>query len=257
MFYLFAKYQGKVNNEKVPWKDVFYWTIPALLFDVDANMEFIVMKYLKSAVAVLVFSSLEIVIVGVGSVIILHRHLNGIQWASMFLLCIGVANSELSSCPECQHLSDYPLFGSFLAILNAVAAASQGVAIEKMMKKTENLSIWHQGIYLYGFGTVFNLVFLVIMERSNSLNALFFKGYNVWAFILIGLYMLLLFILIIILFSYLYSYVAFAMLSNVIIKHINTIVKTIAASSSLFVTSILSVFFFEFDMKYHFLILFI
>lgn len=192
---MFAKYRGQVNNEDISWKEVFLWTIPALLFDVDANMEFIVMKYLKSAVAVLVFSSLEIVIVGVGSVLILHRHLNGIQWASMFLLCIGVANSELASCPECQHLSDYPLFGSFLAILNAVAAASQGVAIEKLMKRTENLSIWHQGVYLYGFGTLFNLVFVIIAERSNSIKALLFSGYNIWAFILIGLYIFILLVL--------------------------------------------------------------
>lgn len=192
---MFAKYRGQVNNEYISWKEVFLWTIPALLFDVDANMEFIVMKYLKSAVAVLVFSSLEIVIVGVGSVLILHRHLNGIQWASMFLLCIGVANRELASCPECQHLSDYPLFGSFLAILNAVAAASQGVAIEKLMKRTENLSIWHQGVYLYGFGTLFNLVFVIIAERSNSIKALLFSGYNIWAFILIGLYIFILLLL--------------------------------------------------------------
>lgn len=43
------------------------------------------------------------------------------------------------------------------------------------------------------------------------------------------------------------------MFSNVIIKYISTIVKTIAASSALFITSILSVYLFDFDMKYLFL----
>lgn len=45
------------------------------------------------------------------------------------------------------------------------------------------------------------------------------------------------------------------MFSNVIIKYISTIVKTIAASSALFITSILSVYLFDFDMKYLFYII--
>lgn len=151
------KSKGKSEKVECSWKEILLWNIPSLLFVLDANMEFLTMKYLNSAVAVLVFSSLEIVIVGIGSVLILHRKLNGIQWSSMFLLCIGVANSEMASCENCTHLSDYPLFGSMIAIFNAVLAASQGVAIEKCMKWNKNMSIWQQCKYLYGY-FIINLI---------------------------------------------------------------------------------------------------
>lgn len=221
------------------------WCVPALIYAFGNNIQFLVMKKLNSPVSALIFGSTEIIHVGIASMIILHKkylfvyiiylnRLNAIQWCSLFLLCIGVANSEISSCENCSHFSDYPLFGALLAIFNAGVAGLGGVIIEKLMKRNVNMSFWQQSSYLYTFGFLINLISVCVQNKKETLKYLKFKNFNVYSYTLI----------------FLYPYLG--LITGGILKHLSSIIKTFATCCSLFLTSFISYYLFVFDLKYHF-----
>lgn len=103
------------------------------------------------------------------------------------------------------------------------------------MKNNLEMSFWQQSSYLYGYGFIINLTVLLVKSKpSIVLENLKCKGFNIYAYALIG------------------TYCYLGIITGGIIKHLSSIVKTFATSSALFLTAILSYFLFDFDMKYPF-----
>eukprot|EP00899_Mesostigma_viride_P020083 jgi/Mesvir1/28076/Mv04669-RA.1 len=203
---------------------------------------FLVLRKLESPVTFVVFSHLEIPIVALMSVLCLNRHLNKLQWASVFLLLNGVMASQVSVCESqhthsCSHLSDYPLLAVAIVVLVSMLSALAGISTEYLFQKSYSTSIFLQNAQLYTYGTVINLAGMAAHEPDRLLHpSTLFDGFDATvAGIVATLVMLGLFV-------------------SGVVKHMSNITKVYASACGIFITSILSTFVSDFDMTFPFIL---
>ncbi|KAM7456880.1 hypothetical protein BLSTO_02356 [Blastocystis sp. subtype 1] len=213
------------------FKEIMLWSVPAILYAIGHNMYYSIMSMVDTPVTIQVFASLETVIVGVFSVILMGKRcisplfviprLSGIHWAAMLLICDSVASIQLSRSSTAS-FSDFPIYAAFLTIISTAIVACAGVCIEKLMKSHKDMSIFQQNIWLYFWGVVVNFVFLLFENGYNSIQQITLRNFNFFA-ILTNVCL-----------------VYMGIVTSAILKYLSTVVKAMTSSSALVVTSLIS-----------------
>lgn len=148
------------------------YAVPALVYAVENNIKFQVLKQLKNSVTLAVLGHLEIPVVALLTVVILHRRLSRFQWVGIILLMDGVIGTQLATCEhktytKCELLDSLPFGAICWAVVAATFAALAGVATEYLFKTEYNESILLQNAKLYCFGMIFN-VFAMLSESRQT-----------------------------------------------------------------------------------------
>ncbi|CBK22279.2 uncharacterized protein [Blastocystis hominis] len=141
--------------------EILYMSIPAILIAIADIIFYYLQTTLRNELVIQAFGSLEIVVIGIASFILLGRSLNGIQWASIMLLCTSVMSIEIGSYDSSSSLLDLPIFPSLLALLCSGLEGTAGVLYEKILKKHNEMNFFHQTMWITFWGSIVHLVFLL------------------------------------------------------------------------------------------------
>lgn len=158
-------------------------SVPALLYLVQNNLQYVALGYLDPATYVVTYQ-LKILSTALMSVLLLKRALSIQQWAALTLLVIGVSTVQLSALTtsSVSKESGYSeqLLGFAAVLTTCVLSGLAGVYTE-MILKTSPVSLWARNVQLSFFSILIGVLGLAITDdlakvRSHG----FFQGYNAW-----------------------------------------------------------------------------
>jgi UDP-sugar transporter A1/2/3 len=249
-----------------PFEQIFHgdwWklSIPALLYTLQNNLQYVAVSNLE-AVTFQVMHQLKILSTALFSVIILRRSLSRGQWAALFLLTFGVALIQIpeSTFMELKDLiyglhdtgakrqasnkpssetaataSMNPLVGVMAIVTASIISGLSGVYFEKVLKTTNNVSVWVRNIQLSIFSLIPCLVLGVYFKDGSGIakNG-FLHGYN----------------------SVVWTSVSLQALGGIVVslsvKYADNIAKNFATSISIILSFLASVLFFNFAVSVNF-----
>ncbi|XWS65232.1 hypothetical protein CRYUN_Cryun05aG0074600 [Craigia yunnanensis] len=139
--------------------------VPALLYAINNYLKFIMQLYFNPA-TVKMLSNLKVLVIAILLKMIMKRQFSIIQWEALALLLIGISVNQLRSLPEGTTSFGLPIAtGAYLYTLIFVTVPSMAsVFNEYALKSQFETSIYHQNLFLYGYGAMFN--FLAILGTA-------------------------------------------------------------------------------------------
>lgn len=203
------------------------YAVPALVYAVENNIKFQVLKQLKNSVTLAVLGHLEIPVVALLTVVVLRRRLSRFQWVGIVLLMDGVVGTQLALCEhkpdvECQLLDSLPFGAMCWAAVAAGFAAVAGVATEYLFKREYSESILVQNAKLYFFGMVFN-VFAMLGESRRAGEGVQTMGFGEPKVLIIVMTM-----------------AAMGLSISGVVKHLSNLAKVFTSAAVMFATAIAS-----------------
>ena len=265
--YFVLKYQKEGNSSKLKsleegrkeindqslefqFKTSLYYLLPALLYFINNNLVIYMLHEMDSA-TFQVLGNLKILTTAVLFYFIMGKSLSLLKWTSLFLLFVAgifyVFGNLKSRVPEnTGSLDDFfadmyiTRLGIIMILVYSFISGFAGVYSEKLLKQYSKYSIHTQNIYLYTFGTIFNLITAYSSDKQSTLNILkIFNGFNFFTWIVIS------------------SQVFTGISMSIVMKHADNIVRLFIISASLIVTAVLSVLFFNLNLNLYFYFSFI
>ncbi|KAL9427030.1 hypothetical protein AB3S75_033753 [Citrus x aurantiifolia] len=137
--------------------------VPAFLYAINNYLKFIMQLYFNPA-TVKMLSNLKVFVIALLLKIIMKRQFSIIQWEALALLLTGISVNQLRSLPEGTSALGLPVAtGAYLYTLIFVTVPSlASVFNEYALKSQYDTSIYHQNLFLYGYGAIFNFLGIVI-----------------------------------------------------------------------------------------------
>ena len=205
-------------------------SVPSILYVIQNNLLYIALTNLDSATYQVCYQ-VKILTTALFSVAMLGRRLSLQKWSALGVLTIGVMLAQLSnvsdstsSNPKTEQNKAKGLVAVFLA---ACTSGFAGVYFEKILKGGK-ATLWVRNIQM-GIPSIFVAILGVYAKDGANIYAQgFFFGYNIKVILVIIIQGI------------------GGLIVAVVVKYADNIVKVFAASFSIVVGSILSIFFFSF-----------
>mmetsp|Transcript_69400 Transcript_69400/g.219634 ORF Transcript_69400/g.219634 Transcript_69400/m.219634 type:complete len:436 (+) Transcript_69400:172-1479(+) len=218
------------------------FSIPAIVYTLENNLRFVVLKALASPITWVVFGHMEIPIVAVMTRVFLKRRLSKIQWVSIVLLLNGVMASQVAVCESqlhtsCHHLSDFPILQLLVVCFAAFLAASAGIATEFLFQADFQSSIFIQNAQLYTFGILCNVVVLYTREYDRIVDGRLLEGLGEHNVVAVTLTM-----------------AGMGLCVSAVVKHMSNVAKVYASATGIFITAFLSAMVSQFELSLPFLL---
>ncbi|KAJ3693352.1 hypothetical protein LUZ60_008832 [Juncus effusus] len=214
------------NMLKTTFNEIKVYPIPAMLYMAKNLLQYYIFAYVD-APGYQILKNLNIISTGVLYHFILKKNLTPTQWVAFVVLAVGCINAQMDPSTTGINVS---IVGWIMAIIMALLSGLAGVYTEKIMKNRVSRNINVQNFWLYVFGMLFNLIFIIMKDFDDVIEKGFFHGY---------------------------SYVTFAMIINhafsglavsAVIKYADNIVKVYSTSVAIFLTAFVSVYAFEYTL---------
>ncbi|KAG9511380.1 UDP-galactose translocator, partial [Fragariocoptes setiger] len=236
--------------------------VPSIVYYIQNNLIYIGSYHLDAATSQVTYQ-LKILTTAVFSVFMLGKRLSGLQWIALLLLFIGVAivevvivgpvasksglmnshaisnQTNVEHPPEDQPDGDRhenPLIGFLALIAASCLSGFAGVYFEKILKSTAQVSLWIRNIQLSIVAIPVGLLQVYILEPTHVEEKGFFFGYTAITWICIILQ------------------AQGGLLVAVVVKYANNILKGFATSLAIIISSVASVFLFNFTITVPFFI---
>lgn len=201
--------------------------VPALMYFISNNLNFIIIKELGPTNFQLL-NNLKILATAVFFRIIMKVELNSLQWRMLIMLTVGCTMSQLTGCAAegGSGLAGSTL-GYALKLCNACLTALGSVFCEKFLKGNRN-PFHFQNFLLYAWGSLFT-IFSVIVDGRLMVGGIkmLFSGHSVLSVCLIANY----------------AFVGIA--TSGVMKYLDNIAKTFAATGAMFVVAAVAVIWFD------------
>lgn len=216
-------------------KETLKLAVPAILYMVQNNLQFIAAGNLDAATFQITYQ-LKILTTAMFSVVMLNKSLSNIQWASLIILMIGVGLVQLAA--DSMHGTSQPgnSMTGLIAVLSAcMTSGFAGVYFEKILKGS-NTSVWIRNVQLAMFGGLFGLGAVAWTDGNEVSQRGFLVGYSpiVWTVIAINS--------------------LGGLVTAVVVKYADNILKAFATSVAILLSTILSVIFLGFVVSFLFLV---
>ena len=217
-------------------KDTLKVAVPSIVYYIQNNLIYLGATHLDAATGQVTYQ-LKILTTALFSVFLLKKQLHSHQWLALFILFVGVALVQVvqmtkhsSSPPDGQS----PLLG-FIAVLTACFLSGfAGVYFEKILKGSAEVSLWIRNLQLAFFAIPFGLIQVFITDRHQLSEKGFFYGYTFLTWVVVLLQ------------------AQGGLLVALVVKYADNILKGFATSLSIILSSIASVYLFDFDLSFQF-----
>ena len=215
--------------------------IPAVLYTLQNNLQYVAASNLDAAVFQVTYQ-LKILTTALFSVMFLRKLLTRSRWISLFVLTCGVALVQLppdaissllggaagTPGPSKEHED---MLTGLIAVLSAcVLSGLAGVYFEMILKESD-MSVWMRNVQLGFFGVVIGLFGAYVKDGALISQYGFFYGYSTWTWLSIG------------------NQALGGLLVAVVVKYADNILKGYATSLSIIISSIISVYLFDFQLS--------
>merc|ERR1711862_17140 len=204
--------------------------IPALLYLVQNNLQYVAMTYLDAPTYAVTYQT-KLLWVAVCSAVFLGKTLERYQWFSLLLLMTGVGMVQLSQTGSGGAQAASPTLrvtGMVILLLAALCSSLAAVSFEKLLRGVK-VDLWTRNLQLAVFSIMCSIVPLVVTQDGERiLESGFFHGYTwlTWSCIAMN---------------------AFGgLLVGAVISYCDAILKDIAIGASIVVSAIGSMYFFDF-----------
>lgn len=216
---VFAKEAPKVTMD---WSRLGKASIPALLYFVSNNLNFIIIRELDP-VAFQILNNLKILTTAILYKFMMNAELSPLQWRMLLVL---TGSSILSQFGGCGTAGGSTL-GYGLKLLNCMITASATVYNEKFMKANDD-SIHFQNMQLYLFGFLFGTSVTVNSLGWDALNfRVLTAGYTPTVVLLV--------------INYAFAGIA----TSAVLKYLDNMTKTFAANAAMFVVALIAILYYD------------
>jgi len=243
------------KEDKLDFKLSLYYAIPAFLYFINNNLAVYMQFYMDSATYQML-CNLKILSTSVLYYLIMKKNLSKRKWFSIVLLflagifyCFGnIGSSSTGNTNALKSRIYITELGIFMIIIYTTISGLAGVYTEYILKTNYASSIHIQNMYLYSYGSMFNL-FSYFLEKSyfknsNDENSIFeiirslFFGFNNFTWLII------------------ITQVFNGFVMSLVMKYSNNLTRLFLISMSLIVTVVLSVLLFSLKLNLYFYISF-
>ncbi|XP_039057441.1 CMP-sialic acid transporter 3-like [Hibiscus syriacus] len=150
--------------------------VPALLYAINNYLKFIMQLYFNPA-TVKMLSNLKVLVIVIWLKMIMKWRFSILQWEALALLLIGISINQLRSLLEGTTSFDLPVATcAYMYTLIFVTIPSMAsVFNEYALKSKFETSIYHQNLFLYGYGAIFNFLAILGTELFKDNQAPYLK----------------------------------------------------------------------------------
>jgi len=218
-------------NEEIIKKpvDTIKVAVPAFIYTVQNNLLYVSISNLPAAVFQVSYQ-MKILTTAMFSITMLGRQISKTQWMALLVLFVGVAVVQVQNASAGSSSEDQSAvlgFGS--VVIACIFSGFAGVYFEKVLKGS-TASVWLRNVQLGLFGSILALIGAYMKEGAQLQEKGFLFGYNklVWAVVA--------------------NQACGGLLVAMVIKYADNILKGFATSLSIILSSILSVFLFDYSI---------
>lgn len=212
-------------------------SVPSVLYVVQNNLVYVAMTHLEST-TFQITNQLKILTTAIFSIALLNKQLTRIKWMSLILLSVGVTMVQIdthtsvttSLLTESNTLTteqSMPL-GLTAVLASSLVSGFAGVYMERIFKKQRRTSFWISNAQLYTFGIFLALIGVIYQDGVEISRMGFFYGYDIV-------------VCLVVLFAS-----AGGIIVSLILKYASCITKGFATSCAIVLSSIISVYLFDF-----------
>jgi drug/metabolite transporter (DMT)-like permease len=194
------------------WRIGLYYAVPSFIYAIYNNFTFINLRLFDPS-TYQVFMQTRVLFTGLLYSWVLQKHLTSRKWLALMVLTSGVVLKHLTFP---LHLDVYILFLFFQASLSAFA----GVYNEYLLKKDITMDVNEQNFFMYSFALIFNLGYGLMSNPTYYSSGQVFVSLN----------SVLLLIVI--------NGAIIGIVTSLILKFINVIVKAFASACEVMLTAI-------------------
>ncbi|KNC55472.1 cmp-sialic acid transporter [Thecamonas trahens ATCC 50062] len=190
--------------------------VPAFLYCIYNNLTFTVLSVVNpSTYAIL--QQLRLVVTGLLYERCLSRRLSRMQWIAIVLLTIGCMVKEADQFSTSSSVSTRttPVTMYLFILLQIACAVAAGVYNEVLLKEETGTSINLQNVCMYLNSIVCNVLFMALGFGPRNIRPLF--SFSVFPIIL--------------------TYASIGIVTSIFLKHLNSVLKTIASALELYATA--------------------
>ena len=218
-------------------KDFMKMMVPGLLYTLQNNLLYVGLSNLPAATYQVLYQ-LKLLTTAIFSVVMLKKELSALQWASLFVLFMGVIMVESAGAEEkiINNSNQNPLIGIFTVLISSLSSGFAGVWFERVIKGGKTKSIWCANVQLATFGIILGLLAGFKNDSDVIVNSGFFYGFSPWVWLVV----------------FLQSFGG--LMVSVVVKYADNILKGFACAAAIIVACMGSFFLFTFQMNIQFLI---
>ncbi|EKM55135.1 uncharacterized protein PHACADRAFT_255545 [Phanerochaete carnosa HHB-10118-sp] len=227
--------------------DCWKLSIPAILYVIQNNLQFVAVSNLEAATFQVSYQ-MKILTTAAFSVVMLRKKLSPVKWLALLFLAIGVGivqiqNGSGHKSPDDMH-RDMNAFKGFMAVAAACFTSGlAGVYFEMVLKNSPG-DLWVRNVQLSLFSLLPALVPIVFSGSSNPVpttgsgwfSTSLFENFGVWAWATV------------------LTQVLGGLLTALVIKYADNILKGFATSLSIVISFLASVALFHFQITVSFIL---
>ncbi|CAL1277551.1 unnamed protein product [Larinioides sclopetarius] len=213
--------------------------IPSFVYLLQNNLLYVGATHLDAATCQVTYQ-LKILTTALLSVIMLKKKLSVQQWISLVTLFVGVAIVQLAqlnapASAETNH-EQKPLLGMVAIVVACCLSGFAGVYFEKILKSTEEISVWMRNIQLCTASIPLGLVTVYFMDREEVSTKGFFYAYDFVVWIVIFLQ------------------AGGGIVVALVVKYADNILKGFATSLAIILSCVTSMYFLNFHLTGQFVV---